>query len=131
MTPALKTSMYMAVVGGTLTPILETIRRWSQLTDPAYFMNWFDDYIIGTFLLFAAFKTYRSVANGQRFLIGAWAFATGMALSSLVSQLQNITSPDPAPVSSITVGVIKAFMLLICIVCLTLSLRTAKQNQDR
>ena len=50
----LKISTYIAFIGGIVTPALETIRRWNQLSDPQYFINWFDDYIIGAFLLIAA-----------------------------------------------------------------------------
>jgi hypothetical protein len=116
-------SMYTAFVGGILTPVLETIRRWHQMSDLHYFMFWFDDYIIGGSLFFAAWKTYRYAVNGYRYLIAAWGFATGMAFSSFFSQLQRIDEPDPAPVSSATVALVKGIMLLICVLGLILALR--------
>ena len=124
--------MYTAFAGGIITPVLETIRRWHQMSDLHYFMFWFDDYIIGGFLFFAAWKTSRYAANGYRYLIAAWGFATGMAFGSFFSQLQRIDQPDPAPVASSTVAIIKGIMLLICVVSLTLALQhTVKNKVDK
>jgi hypothetical protein len=81
-------SLYVALVGGILLPVLETIRRWHQLTDLDYFITWFDDYIIGTFLFFAGWKTYKSLTNGAKYLVGAWGFATGMCFYSFFGQLK-------------------------------------------
>jgi hypothetical protein len=120
---AITASMYVAFAGGILTPVLETIRRWHQLADLQYFINWFDDYLIGGFLVFAAWKTFQSTANGQKYLIAAWGFATGMAFYSFFGQLQSLNRPDPAPVSSTTVVFIKGVMLMTCIVCLWLTLK--------
>ena len=118
----IKISMYLAFAGGILTPLLETIRRWHQLSDSRYFISWFDDYLIGGFLFFAALKTYKSIAKGQKYLTAAWGLATGMAFYSFFGQLQSLDQPDPVPVSSSTVAIIKGIMLLACIVCLVFSL---------
>jgi hypothetical protein len=115
-------SMYVAFIAGILLPILETIRRWDQLADFRYFIAWFDDYIIGGFLFFGAWKTYRAVAHGVNYLIAAWGFATGMCFYSFFGQLQAINEPDPGPLSATTIVLIKGVMFLICIVCLILSL---------
>jgi hypothetical protein len=117
----LRISMSIAFVGSIITPLLETIRRWDQLTDIHYFVSWFDDYLIGGFLFFAAWKTYRSNQMGQKYLSAAWGFATGMAFYSFFSQLQSLGHADPAPVSSSTVAIVKGIMLLTCIVCLIFS----------
>jgi hypothetical protein len=118
----IKTSMYIAFVGGILTPLLETVRRWNQISDIRYFINWFDDYIIGGFLFFAARATYKSVEKGRKYLIASWGFATGMSFYSFFSQLQAIDRPDPAPVSSSTVAIVKGIMFLVCIISLVFSL---------
>lgn len=118
----IKISMYLAFVGGILTPILETVRRWHQLSEIRYFITWFDDYIIGGFLFFAAWKTYKSLAKGRKYLIASWGFATGMSFYSFFSQLQAINLPDPAPVSSSTVAIVKGIMFLGCIISLVFSL---------
>jgi len=124
-------SMYTAFIGGIITPALETIRRWRQIPDPHYFIAWFDDYLIGGFLLFAAWRTFKDHANGYRFLIAAWGFATGMAFYSFFGQLQRIDQPDPSLVSSATVVLIKGIMLAICITCMIFSLQhPVKQKAD-
>ena len=118
----LNVSKYIALIGGIVLPILETIRRWDQLADPQHFISWFDDYLIGGFLFFAAWKTYQSPWNGQRFLCAAWGVASGMAFYSFFVQLQSLDKDDPAPVPSSTVAIVKGIMLLICLVCLIFSL---------
>lgn len=114
--------MYTAFVGGILTPLLETVRRWHQMLDSRYFISWFDDYMIGAFLFFAAWKTYKSVATGRKYLIASWGFATGMIFYSFFGQLQAINQSDPGPVSSSTVVLTKGVMFLICITSLVFSL---------
>jgi hypothetical protein len=121
--------MYLAFVGGVLTPLLETIRRWNQLTDFRYFVFWFDDYLIGGFLIFAAYKTYTSAAVGQKYLSAAWGIATGMAFYSFFTQIQSVDRADPAPVASSTVAIIKGVMLVTCIVCMIFSL-TERHNDE-
>jgi hypothetical protein len=124
-------SMYTAFAGSIITPALETIRRWHQLTDPSHFINWFDDYLIGGFLFFAAWKTYKAAHNALHYLSGAWGFATGFAFASFVSQLQSLSigKADPAPVSSATVAVVKGIMLAGCVLCLVLTMRS-KEIQE-
>ena len=116
-------SMYAAFIGGVLTPLLETVRRWHQISDPHYFINWFDDYLIGGFLLFAAWKTYKIPESGHKYLIAAWGFANGMISYSFFGQLQRLNQPDPASISSTSVVLIKGIMFMICVVSLMLALR--------
>jgi hypothetical protein len=118
----IKISMYIAFVGGILTPVLESVRRWHQISDIRYFMTWFDDYIIGSFLVFAAWRTHKSIAKGRKYLIASWGIATGMSFYSFFSQLQAINHPDPAPVSTSTVAIVKGIMFLVCIISLLFSL---------
>jgi hypothetical protein len=126
-------SMYTAFIGSIITPALETVRRWHQLTDPSYFINWFDDYLIGGFLFFAAWKTYKGAHNALHYLSGAWGFATGFAFPSFFIQLQSllIDETDPAPVSSATVAVVKGIMLVACALCLVLTMRSKFSTKDR
>ena len=123
---SLAISMYTAFIGGIGVAALETIRRWHQLTDLHYFINWFDDYLFGAFLVFGAIKTSRSPVNGQRFLIAAWGTAAGANFMSFFGQLQQLDQPDPSQVSSQTVVIIKGIMELIIIICLVLSLKKTK-----
>lgn len=119
----IKISMFTAFFSGVLNPILETIRRWHQMSDLNNFMFWFDDYLIGGFLFFAAWRTFKSINKGYKLLIAAWGCATGLMFYSFVGQIQMLDKPDPAPVSSLTVAFIKGVMFLIIILCLILSVR--------
>ncbi len=115
-------SRYLAFVLGILTPLAETIRRWSTWREnpPALF----DDYLIGAFLLFGAWRVTKDARRGQRFLAAAWAFMCGMAYYSFFSQLQQnrLGLADPAPISSSWVAIIKGIGLAIAVMALVLSL---------
>jgi len=115
-------SRYLAVVLGVLTPLAETIRRWSTWREnpPALF----DDYILGAFLLFGAWRTGKDVENGRPFLAAAWAFMCGMAYYSFFDQLHTyrLGIADPAPISSVWVATIKGIGLALGITCLIFSL---------
>ena len=115
-------SRYLAFVIGIITPLLETIRRWStwRQDPPALF----DDYVLGAFLLFGAWRATKDARRGQRFLAAAWAFMSAMAYYSFFGQLsQNrLGIADPAPISSTWVAVIKGVGLVIGVTCLVLSL---------
>ena len=117
-------SRYLALVLGVVTPVAETIRRWSTWRDdpPALF----DDYILGAFLLYGAWRVGQDARAGQRFLAAGFAFMCGMAYHSFFGQLQNLRSgvPDPAPISSTWVAVIKGAGLALGIVGLVFSLRS-------
>jgi hypothetical protein len=126
---ATRISMYIAFFGGIVTPVLETIRRWHQLSDPKYFIAWFDDYIIGAFLLLAAWRTLQRYDNGYKLLIAAWGFSTGMIFCSFFGQLQQISRPDPSEVSAVIVVSIKGFMFVICILSLVLAIQHVPKNK--
>ncbi len=65
----IKFSRWLAIVGGILVPLAETIRRWSTWKQsPA---NLFDDYIIGAFLLYGAWRVGKDPRSGQRYLAAA------------------------------------------------------------
>lgn len=126
-------SRYLAIVLGILTPLGETIRRWHTWREnpPAFF----DDYIIGLFLLLGAWRTGKDINRGRPFLAAAWAFMCGMAYVSFFGQLENshLGITDPAPISSGAVAAIKGAGLVVGAMCLVFSLwpissdRTAKR----
>ena len=122
-------SRYLAVVLGIVIPVAETIRRWStwRADPPALF----DDYILGTFLLYGAWRVGQDARTGQRFLAAGFAFMCGMAYYSFFGQLQNIRTgiPDPAPISSSWVAVVKGVGLALGVVGLVLSLRRLPENR--
>jgi hypothetical protein len=115
-------SRYLAFALGILTPLAETIRRWSTWRgDPPAL---FDDYILGAFLLYGAWRVTKDARRGQRFLAAAWAFMCGMAYLSFFGQLyQNrLGIADPAPISSGWVAAIKGIGLALGVTALILSL---------
>ena len=121
-------SRYLAVVLGLVTPVAETIRRWStwRADPPALF----DDYVLGALLLYGAWRVGRDAGTGQRFLAAGFAFMCGMAYYSFFGQLQNLRTgiPDPAPISSTWVAVIKGIGLALGVVGLVLSLRRLPES---
>ena len=123
-------SRYLAVVLGLVIPIAETVRRWNtwRADPPALF----DDYILGAFLLYGAWRVGRDARTGQRFLAAGFAFMCGLAYYSFFGQLQNLRTgvPDPAPISSIWVAVIKGIGLALGVVGLGLSLRRLPEGRN-
>lgn len=116
-------SRWLAIVGGILAPLLETMRRWSTWREsPA---NLFDDYLLGAFLLYGAWRTGKNLREGQRVLAAAWGFACGLGYYSFFGQWQSLRSgqPDPAPISSEWVLLIKGIAVLLAVVALVVSLR--------
>ena len=115
-------SRYFAIALGILTPLGETIRRWHTWREnpPAVF----DDYLIGAFLLFGAWRVGKDVQRGRPFLAAAWAFMCGMAYVSFFGQLENnrLGIADPAPISGATVAAIKGIGLAVGVICLVFSL---------
>ena len=125
----IKISRWLAIVGCVLLPLAETVRRWSTWRQsPA---NLFDDYIIGAFLLYGAWRTGKNLRSGQRYLAAAWAFACGMGYFSFFRQLERVQlhEADPAPISSEWVLVIKGVMWALAIVALAMSLRRLPETE--
>ena len=108
----------MAVVMGIFLPLAETVRRINQLHDLREFLSWFDDYILGGILLWAAFRALKKKNNSVAYLIAAWGIATGALLLSFMGQLRYYDSPtgDPGIFSTtfvaIAKGIILAYMLV-------------------
>ena len=123
-------SRYLAIVFGILTPLAETIRRWSTWREnpPALF----DDYILGAFLLYGAWRVSRDARSGQRFLAAAWAFMCGMAYGSFFEQLHRyqMGMADPAPIASGWVVLIKGVGFGLGIIALVFSLWPLPQNDQ-
>lgn len=123
-------SRRLAYIGGVVTPLAETIRRWSTWQEtPA---NFFDDYLLGAFLIYGAWRTGRNVYEGQRFLAAAWAVACGLGYYSFFGQLQAVSrnEADPAPISSLWVAIIKGVAWAVAILALIVSLQRLPQQQS-
>lgn len=116
-------SRNLAIVLGIITPLLETIRRWTTWREnpPAFF----DDYILGALLLFGAWRVTKDARTGQKYLSAGWGFMSGMAYSSFFGQLEDIQlgAADPAPIPSECVAVIKGIGFALAIFGLITSLR--------
>src|SRR6185369_5002416 len=114
---------WLAIIGGVLAPVLETIRRWSTWKQsPA---NLFDDYVMGAFLLYGAWRVSKDIRSGQRFLVAAWGFACGLGYYSFFGQLKDLQQGQAAPeaIGPGGVLVIKGIAWGLAIVALALSLR--------
>lgn len=123
-------SRYLAIILGIITPLLETIRRWSTWREnPAAF---FDDYVLGGLLLYGAWKIGRNAQAGQKFLTAAWGFAFGMVYSSFFWQLQQnrLGAVDPAPVSSEWVTIVKGLGFILIIAGFITSLWKTPDNEQ-
>jgi hypothetical protein len=121
-------SRRLAIVLGILTPLAETVRRWRQLGQLSVWPFWLDDYIIGALLLYGAWRTGKDIRSGRRFLAAAWGFTCGMAYSSFFAQLGRLNEPDPAPIPSTWVAVIKGVGFALAILALMGSLKRRKEE---
>lgn len=121
-------SRRLALVVGVFTPLAETIRRWHQLGQPSAWPMWFDDLLLGGFLLYAAWRTGRDPRSGQSYLAGAWGVTAGMAYVSFFGQLQRLSEPDPAPIGAAWVVGIKGIGLLLAITALVVTLKAVPQR---
>ena len=127
----IQVSRGLALAGGILAPLAETIRRWSTWREsPA---NLFDDYIIGGFLLYGFWRTGKNLRDGQRVLAAAWAFACGLGYYSFFGQLNSMRLGviDPAPISSGWVLLIKGVAVTLAVVALVSSLRRLPENIEQ
>ena len=122
-------SRYLAIILGILTPLAETVRRWHTWREnpPALF----DDYVLGAFLLYGAWRVGKDVRSGQRYLAAAWAFMCGMAYYSFFEQVHRnrLGIADPAPIPSEWVAVIKGVGLALGVLALLLSLKPLPQDK--
>ena len=122
-------SRRLGIVGGIIFPLAETFRRWHTWQEsPA---NLFDDYIMGAFLLYGAWRTGKDLRNGQRVLAAAWAFACGLGYYSFFGQLKSMRlgEIDPAPIASGWILVIKGTAVALAVVALIVSLRKLADNE--
>jgi hypothetical protein len=124
-------SRTLAYVGGVVLPVAETIRRWHQLGDWHMAPAWLDDYVIGAFLLYGAWRAGRDAAKGGLILIAAWGFACGMGTASFASQLANLDQPDPSGLVSMAVAFVKGLMLGLSIAALSTAVKAAGAGKGR
>ena len=83
----LRVSARMALAMGIFLPVLETIRRSNQILHLQYFIQWFDDYILGAILLIAAIRVLNGKPFASLLLLVAWSMTVGVLLMSFLFQL--------------------------------------------
>jgi len=120
----LKVSAWMAIVGGVLLPLAESIRRINQLLDPLLFFTWFDDYILGFILVYTAYRVISKKINAPIYLLAAWGVAVGGLANSLNTtiNLNKITPIENGIFSSSIIifgkSTLLIYMLLGLILCI-------------
>jgi hypothetical protein len=116
-------SRTLALVLGILVPIAETVRRWSTWQEAPLAL--FDDYILAALVLYGAWLAGHDFLRGQCFLAAAWGVACGVGFCSFSGQLERLRQgePDPAPIPSSWVAVIKGVLFVLAIVALIATLR--------
>lgn len=120
---ALRTSRALALIIGIALPLAELYRRRQQLGDLAMLPAWFDDVLIGAFLLYGWWRTKRDPEGGRLPLAAAWAFMGGMAYGSFFGQLAEISKPDPSGASPIIVVAIKGLGVVLAPIGIWLTTR--------
>lgn len=123
-------SRRLAMIFGVLAPLAETIRRWNQLDQLSVLPFWVDDYIMGAFLIYGAWRAKRDGRRGFGVLAAAWGFTCGMGYASFFSQLTLLNQPDPAPISSGWVAVIKGVGSAMSVLALVACLRRLPESQS-
>lgn len=116
-------SRWIAIVAGVLLPLGETARRWHELGDPAMWLVWLDDWAIGAFLLYGAWRTRRDIGEGRHVLAAAWGFACGLGYASFVSSVLATQTTDPSGAPMWIASVVKGVMLIAGLVALAAVLR--------
>lgn len=115
-------SLRMAVFIGLFLPLAETVRRSNQLLDPARFLNWFDDYLLGGFVLWAAYRVKCGRPRAIYWLIAAWGAGAGALALSFIGQL---TAAEQGIVNGTAVLAVKGLILAYMCAGLYLAVQSA------
>jgi hypothetical protein len=122
---SLKFLRRLAVFSGVFCIAGETVRRWHTWRE--WPPNFFDDYLIGAFLFYGAWRCARDVRRGRPWLAAAWAFASGLGYASFFGHLQQaLFDPgrhDPAPIPHVWLTALIGACWLVCVAALFFTLR--------
>ncbi len=102
------------------------MRRWHTWRE--WPPSFFDDYVIGAFLFYGAWRSRRDAREGQRFMAAAWGFAAAFGYASFFGHLQYVDAPDPAPIPHGWLTALIGAGWLLCVWALVESLRTPDEN---
>ncbi|MDT5262398.1 MAG: hypothetical protein QOC61_1402 [Acidobacteriota bacterium] len=122
---SLKFIRRLAVFIGAFCIIGETIRRWHTWQE--WPPNFFDDYLIGAFLFYGAWRSSRDERRGHPYLAAAWAFACGLGYASFFGHLQQAmfdpNRADPAPIPHVWLTALIGAGWLLSVAALLFTLR--------
>lgn len=131
----IKFSRRLAILGGIALPMLETIRRWREWPGPPEtWLFWMDDYLLGAFLLWAAWMNRPRVdaltgwaTRRASWLTAAFGFGCGLGFGSAVGQwntvLNQANPSDPSGLHPGWVIAIKCAMVAVGVVGMVASMR--------
>ncbi len=121
----LSRSRRLAIVIGVLLPLAETARRWPLWHEyPPAFL---DDYLIGAFLLYGAWRCSKDRATGPIVLAAAWAFTCGLGYASVFGHIRNIEMSDPSGLPHLWIAAVLGVGWIVCIVALISTIRAANR----
>lgn len=127
---ALNFSRRLAFAFGVLAPLGETVRRWHTWRE--WPPNFFDDYLMGALLLYAAWVAKREPRRGQRYLAAAWGLACGFGYASFFGHLQALmkdaNAPDPAPIPHLWLTAIIGAGFSLCVAALISTFKRLPDN---
>ena len=99
---------------GIFLPLAETVRRFHQLADVTQFFHWFDDYMLGGMLIWAALYLRKDKPDAILYMIAAFGIATGALFLSLLGQVDYIMidQSDPGGIFSVWFVLIAKLLIL-------------------
>jgi hypothetical protein len=102
------------------------VRRWPLWREyPPAFL---DDFLIGAFLLYGAWRYSRDRIRGRIVLAAAWAFACGLGYGSFFEHIRRLDAPDPAGIPHAWVATIIGSGWILCILALIATIRATDQS---
>ena len=111
-------SRWLAIAFGVLIPLLGIVKNWTEAKQDIF--GFFADILLGTFLLFGAWKVGQNERSGQRFLSAGWGLSCGLLYASLVSQVNSLNEPGqndtpfgPVSATAASLGLLTAIVGLI------------------
>lgn len=117
----------LAVFIGAFCIVGETVRRWHTWRE--WPPSFFDDYFIGAFLFYGAWRSRRDAREGQRYLTAAWSFAAAFGYASFFGHLRHFNASDPAPIPHEYLTVLIGAGWLLCLWALVASLRPLREHK--
>ena len=126
----LQYSAKMAIPLGGLLPMAEIIRRANQLSDLRNFFTWFDDFLLGFVLVFAAIMALQFKENSKSYLIAGWGMAVGGHFLSCLRQFDYYYKPegDPGIFSTTFVLIMKGVILIYMFIGLYFSIKASEDK---